>query len=144
MRTPNRSIGLSRHRLLTSQTAIQTQLKNPTSSLLSRGSILQRKCESCGNHTIAGGECSGCTKNKGVLQRKLTIGASNDSLELEADRVVNQVMAASASPAVSVASPRIQRTGQMTEGMGTAPASVDCVLSSPGRPLDRAIQQDMG
>ena len=53
--------------------------------------MLQRKC-ACGNHTVAGGECAECTKNKSDLQRKLTIGASNDPLEREADRVADQVI----------------------------------------------------
>jgi len=79
------------------------------------------------------------------LQRKLTIGASNDPLEQEADRVADQVMSVPTHSAVGSAPPRIQRyTGQMTEGMDTAPASVDHVLSSPGRPLDPSLQQDMG
>jgi len=127
------------------QTLAQTQPQVLTTSPLSKGSILQRNCESCGNHRIAGGECTDCSQKKRSLQSKLTIGASNDPLEQEADRVADQVMAASASPAVSSTPPRIQRfTGQMTEGLGTAPAGVERVLSSPGRPLDRAIQQDMG
>ncbi|MDD5632166.1 MAG: hypothetical protein PHI13_09105, partial [Methylococcales bacterium] len=42
--------------------------------------MLQRKC-ACGNHTVAGGECAECAKNKSGLQRKLAIGASNDPLE---------------------------------------------------------------
>jgi len=130
---------------MTRRTLAQTQPQVPTSSFLSRGNILQRKCESCGNHRIAGGECGDCAQKKSGLQRKLAIGASNDPLEQEADRVADQVMAASASSAVSSAPPRIQRfTGQMTEGLSTAPASVDRVLSSPGRPLEPALQQDMG
>ena len=130
---------------MTRQTATQTQQQASTTSLLSRGGILQRKCESCGQHTIAGGECMECGKQKSGLQRKLTIGSSNDPLEREADRIADQVIAAPAHPAVSGSPPRIQRfTGQMTEGMGTAPASVDRVLSSPGRPLEPGLQQDMG
>jgi len=129
---------------MTRQSATQTQ-QTPTTSLLSRGGILQRKCESCGQHTIAGGECMECGKQKSGLQRKLTIGASNDPLEREADQVADQVMAASAHPAVSDAPPRIQRfTGQTGQADIAAPASVDRVLSSPGRPLEPVLQQDMG
>jgi hypothetical protein len=64
-------------------------------SILQRASsgLLQRKCDSCGQHTIAGGTCGSCEKPQGMLQRKLMIGASNDPLELEADRVADQVMA---------------------------------------------------
>ena len=84
-------------------------------------------------------------EGKPRLQAKLTIGASNDPLEQEADRVADQVLAASAHSAVSGAAPRIQRfTGQGTGDAGTAPASVDRVLSGSGRPLDPSIQQDMG
>ena len=130
---------------MTRETATQTQQQTPTTSLLSRGGILQRKCESCGQHTIAGGECGECTKKKSGLQRKLAIGASNDPLEWEADRVADRVMAASAHSAVSEAPPRIQRfTGQLTEGSESAPPSIDHVLSSPGRPLEPSLQRDMG
>lgn len=79
------------------------------------------------------------------LQTKLTMGASNDPLEQEADRVADQVIAAPAHSAVSEAVPSIQRfTGQSTDDAGTAPASVDRVLSDSGKPLDPAIKQDMG
>jgi len=54
------------------------------------GRILQRKC-ACGNHTMAGGECAECSKVSSGLQRKLTIGASNDPLEQEADRAAEAV-----------------------------------------------------
>ena len=77
---------------MTRQIATQTQQKTPTTNTLSRGSILQRKCESCGQHIIAGGECAGCANKKSGLQRKLTIGASNDPLEREADRTAAEVM----------------------------------------------------
>ena len=60
---------------------------NPSSA----SSILQRKC-ACGNHTMASGECAECAKKKSGLQRKLTIGASDDPLEREADRVADQVL----------------------------------------------------
>jgi hypothetical protein len=132
---------------MTRQNAVQTQQQQASSaSPLSRGGILQRQCEGCGQHTIAGGECTGCAKKKGSLQRKLTIGASNDPLELEAERVADQVMAAPTHSAVSAAPPHIQRfTGQPTgEADMEAPASVDRVLASPGRPLEPSLQQDMG
>ena len=79
-----------------------------------------------------------------LLQAKLTIGASNDPLEQEADRVADQVLAAPANPAVSGAPPHIQRSpGQASAPADTAPASVDHVLAGPGRPLDPALRQDM-
>lgn len=84
-------------------------------------------------------------EGKPRLQAKLSIGASNDPLEQEADRVADQVLAAPAHSSVSGAVPHIQRfTGQGTGDAGTAPASVDRVLSSSGSPLNPTIQQDMG
>ena len=108
------------------------------------GLLLQRKC-ACGSPTSSlTGECAECKSNK-LLQTKLTIGASNDPLEQEADRVADQVLAAPANPAVSSAPPHIQRfRGQSTGLAGTAPASIDRVLASTGRPLDPALRQDMG
>lgn len=106
--------------------------------------ILQRQCV-CGTHTMGGGECAGCTKNKSSLQRKLTIGASNDPLEQEADRIADQVLTAPAHSSLNAVSPRIQRvTGYATGQTDLAPASVDRVLASPGRPLEPALQQEMG
>jgi len=104
---------------------------------------LQRKC-ACGNHTAAGGECAACAKNKSGLQRKLAIGASNDPLEREADRVADQVLTAQTHSSVGGASPRIKRyAGQATEKSDIVPASVDRVLSSSGRPLEPALRKDM-
>lgn len=91
----------------------------------------------------ASGKYIGYAKNES-LQRKPTIGASNDPLEQEADRVADQVMAAPADPAANGAPVRIQRfTGHVREGMDTAPASVDHVLASSGRPLEPTLRQDM-
>jgi len=119
------------------------QQAKTTSFISPAQGILQRQC-ACGNHTVAGGECAECAKKKTVLQRKLTIGASNDPLEQEADRVANQVMAVSAHSVTSGTLPRIQRyTGQTNEGENIAPASVDRVLASSGRPLEPVLRQDM-
>ncbi len=127
--------------------------------------LLQRK-GACGNHAIAGGECAECKKNRAtlqskaihqsasgaihsasripVLQPKLTVGASNDPLEMEADRIADQVLAAPMHSQVKTVPPSIQRyAGQTSERMDTAPASVDRVLASLGRPLEPALQQDM-
>jgi hypothetical protein len=104
--------------------------------------LLQRKC-ACGNHTFAGGACAECAK-KSVLQRKLTIGASNDPLEQEADRVADQVMAAPLHSATSRGPVSIQRyAGQVSEGLEAAPASVEHVLTGSGRSLEPGLRQDM-
>ena len=107
------------------------------------GLLLQRKC-ACGSPTGSlTGECAECISKK-HLQTKLTIGASNDPLEKEADRVADQVLAGPTNPAISGAPPHIQRlTGQVTGQIDTAPASVDRVLASPGNPLGPALRQDM-
>ncbi len=146
------------------KTTSQPQRQIMAAPFLTSG-ILQRRCE-CGNHTLAGGECAECGKGKNnlqrkannqsalgagftlahmpVLQRKLTVGASNDPLEQEADRIADQVLTRPALSAVSSTPPRIQRRmGQATAGTDAAPASVDSALASPGRPLEPAPQQDM-
>lgn len=102
---------------------------------------LQRVC-ACGNHAMAGGACTACARKKTMLQRKLTIGAGNDPLEREADRIAGQVMARSAA-AVSTDSFRIQRASQQAGSMAIVPASVDRVLAGPGKPFDATLQQDM-
>ena len=113
------------------------------SSLPPTHGILQRKC-ACGTHTMAGGECADCAKRKSGLQRNLSIGASNDPLEQEADRIAEQVMAGPAPSSVKPIPPRIQRfSGRPAWQTDSAPASVDRVLASPGRPLEPTLRQDM-
>jgi Domain of unknown function (DUF4157) len=105
------------------------------------GLPLQRKC-TCGSAAELTGECAECAKNR--LQKKLSIGVSNDPLEQEADRVADQVMAMSPNPAVSHVSPRIQRfSGYASEQTGEAPASVEQVVASSGAPLAPVLQHDM-
>jgi outer membrane protein OmpA-like peptidoglycan-associated protein len=114
-------------------------------SSLSQGGILQRKC-ACGSSAGAAGTCGECRgKEGGMLQTKLSIGASDDKYEQEADRVADEVISMSPNSVVNSAPPRIQRfTGQTTGQAGmVAPASVDSVLSSPGSPLEPGLQQDM-
>ena len=113
------------------------------SSSTHAGLLLQRKC-ACGSPTSSlTGECAEC-KSKKRLQTKLTIGASNDPLEQEADRVAYQVMAAPAHSPASGAPPHIQRfTGQPSAVAGTTPASVDRVLSGSGSSLEPALRHDM-
>lgn len=53
--------------VMTRQSVTQTQQQTPTIHPLSSG-ILQRKCASCGQHAIAGGECSECQKQESQLQ----------------------------------------------------------------------------
>ena len=152
------------------QTNSPVQVKTTQKPTLTR--LLQRKC-ACGNSTGLTGECSKCQSKKTVLQQKqdtaqndisevppiineilhsselmqakLTIGASDDPLEREADQIADRVMAAPTHSAVSNAPLHIQRfTGQATvQDDAAVPASVNHVLANPGRPLEPALQQDM-
>lgn len=102
---------------------------------------LQRQC-SCRGVGGATGECPECKRKR--LQTKLTIGASSDPLEQEADLVADQVLAMPAHTGISVTRPQIQRhTGEIAEGSDVAPASVYRVLAGPGQPLAPALQSDM-
>jgi hypothetical protein len=104
--------------------------------------VLQRAC-ACGQHTNGGGECEQC-KKQGQLQRKLAVGASNDPLEREADRIANQVLAGPSGVPINGAPVSIRRfVGQASENAASAPPSVDRVLASSGRPLAPALRQDM-
>jgi|KBSSwiStaDraftv2_1062776.scaffolds.fasta_scaffold04794_10 hypothetical protein len=104
--------------------------------------VLQRKC-ACGNHTIAGDKCDDCSK-KSRLQRKLAIGASNDPLEAEADRIAHQAMTMSAGQITRSGPPRISRLSTTSDRHpDVAPPSVDRALASPGRPLETALRLDM-
>ena len=115
----------------------------PLSNSTHAGLLLQRKC-ACGAPTASlTGECAECKSGK-RLQTNLVIGASNDPLEQEADRVADQVLAAQANPAVSHAAPKIQRDSQAADAATQdAPASVDRALASSGRPLDAPLRHDM-
>jgi len=90
-----------------------------------------------------------------ALQRKLAIGAVNDPLEHEADRVAEQVMRMPASATVPRASPlqlsrkcaeceeekgKLQRKSAGQPAPQTAPPVVHEVLRSPGQPLDAATR----
>lgn len=81
--------------------------------------------------------------NRGILQRKLTIGASHDPLEYEADRVADQVMAASTHSSVNNVPLRIQRFSGQADGQMEVPDSVGHVLAGSGRPLEPTLKQDM-
>lgn len=117
--------------------------KSPLVSLSMQPGILRRKC-ACGNHTTTGGECTDCAKKKMGLQRKLTIGASNDPLEQEADRIADQVMASSSQSAVSGTPVKVQRfTGSSSEQGMEVPTSVEQVLASPGQPLETELREGM-
>ncbi|MET0357342.1 MAG: DUF4157 domain-containing protein [Cellvibrio sp.] len=105
-------------------------------------SVLQPKC-ACGNQTAAGGECTNCAAKK--LQKKLSIGASNDPLELEADRVADQVLGNQSAHSFSnMAAPKIRRRAvQSSTQADEVPASVERTLSSSGNALPTIARRDM-
>jgi len=108
----------------------------------SAGLLLQRKC-ACGGSASSSltGECEECRKKS--LQRKLSVGDSNDPLEREADRVAERVLTpAPRSPVGITAAPR----GVATPANGASsavPAGVDQALSVSGSPLDPGLRLDM-
>lgn len=116
--------------------------KAASTTSVASNKILQRQC-ACGNHTASGGECSTCASKK--LQRKLSIGSTNDPMELEADRVADQVMAYQPAHSFSnISTPKIQRRAEhSSEKAGEVPASVEQVLASSGSPLPTAVRKDM-
>jgi hypothetical protein len=105
--------------------------------------LLQRKC-ACGSPTSSlAGDCEDC-KRKKLLQTKLAMGASNDPLEMEADRMADQLLSVPEYLPISRAQQRIQRYTTMPTGqMEIAPDSVDQVLTSPGTPLESTLRHDM-
>lgn len=116
--------------------------------LLPPQNILRRKCE-CGNHTVAGGQCTECAKTKntaagqtpqGPVQRKLMVGHSSDQSEREADRVSDHV---SRADSTASASPQLESNTSPAVAHEPAPDSVSRVLSSTGSQLDASVRNDM-
>lgn len=125
------------------RTAVAQNMNSENVSSHSHG-ILQRKCASCSSKTTAEDECTECANKKGKLQRKLAIGASNDPLEHEADRVADQVMSMSPNSSISSLAPRIQRASANTgDSIASIPPSVNHVLSNPGSPMQSSLRKDM-
>jgi hypothetical protein len=89
------------------------------------------------------GRQTGLPPATSVIQTKLEVGAVNDPLEHEADRIADQVLMR--SPAgVRAAPPAIQRfSEQANERIDAAPASVERALSVSGRPLEEPLRHDM-
>ena len=116
---------------------LQAAPAKPQAALASaaRG-VLQRKC-ACGL-SKSSSEGRDDEFPSPLLQRKLAIGASNDPLEREADRIANHVMRA--TDGLATPTPPIQVQGHTTSANALdeepAPKSVEQTLSSAGQPLD--------
>jgi hypothetical protein len=79
------------------------------------------------------------------LQKKLSIGASNDPLEAEADRVADQVLANNSGTAdINHSISSVQRHSTTnSEAAHDVPESVNQTLSGSGKPLDKTIRTTM-
>ena len=122
----------------------QTQFKPATATPQPVSGVLQRKC-ACGNSTASvDGECEACKQREAFgLQTKLSMGASNDPLEREADRAASHVMRmGSAEGALSrLNTPRLTRRGQAGHApAGQVPASVHRTLGQQGEPLSSSAR----
>src|SRR6266403_2630003 len=121
------------------------------------GILLQRKCD-CGNHTVGGGQCAQCGQDRtllrsessrfelagnSILQRKLSVGATNDPLESEADRVADAVLTTSNCIGGTRTARRMQRQTNGTAHAEGVPDSVNRVLASPGARMNPALQENM-
>ncbi len=105
---------------------------------------MQRKC-ACGNRTQSTEKCEQCQSSEGVMQCKLTVGDSNDPLELEADRVADQVLSMPLNSSINSSPVKVQRlTSTSTNHSGTVPKSVENTLAMSGSPLSNDLQQNMG
>ena len=84
------------------------------------------------------------SKPLSCIQAKLAVNAPGDLYEQEADRVADRVLATPAHRVVTGAPMNIQCfSGQLAGQSKTAPASVNQVLASSGRPLEPALRHDM-
>jgi len=129
------------------KTGLQTTTGALTHSSFAAG-LLLRKCD-CGNHTVAGGQCTECKKEKSAdrvdisstsIQPKLIVGPCNDPQEQEADRIADHV----ASSQHSTQDPVIAGDlGQSANLSTSAPPAVAATLTSRGRHLDSSVQKEM-
>lgn len=104
------------------------------------GVILQRKC-ACGGTPGPAGECEECRRKR--LQRKLSIGLSNDPLESEADRLAEQALAGHRRSNVTPARNHVQRASGPLDEIDASEAGVEQILSSSGSELEPPVKNDM-
>ena len=111
--------------------------------------LIQRKCD-CGGIAKLAGQCSACENNKLLgIQPKLSIGASNDVYEREADRVADEVVripygGEKIADKFLKVKPLVQRRVSDTQNdTNSAPTLVQEVLRSSGQPLDQSTRDYM-
>lgn len=116
---------------------------HPASAPHARPHKLQRKC-ACGATATNGETCEACKAKR--VQTKLAVGATDDPLEREADRIAEQVTDASGPGAPGAAPPGVQRAANDASahaGGQSSPASVERALAGAGQPLEPAVRRDM-
>ena len=129
-----------------------SNVRKPGTDSAQGDGFLRRQC-ACGARTLGAATCAACGQARKAgaisgLQAKLRLGAVDDPLEAEADRISEQVLAAP-KPGVlgmQAAAPAIQRrSGDPAQAAthASVPASVDAVLGASGAPLEPALRQDM-
>jgi hypothetical protein len=126
------------------ETRHRTPINQAPASLPLGSRLLQRNCN-CGQHAVAGGACTACSKQQHLrLQTKLSVGEPGDRYEQEADRIADRVMAMPAHDAVADAPLHVQRfVAQTSRHSEEIPDTAGRVLTSPGRPLHTDLRQDM-
>jgi len=125
------------------KTALAQQ--NKTAGILptTQHNFLQRRCNSRNRNRVSE-ECAYWASGSSGLQRKLALGAANDPLEREADRIADQVMVMSGSEVLNNGPLHRQPVTGASDGFTeTVPKSVRGVLAGPGRPLEPGLRQDM-
>ena len=129
---------------------LQAKAARPASGSSHAGLLLQRKC-ACGSPASAlTSECAPC-QSKGRLQAKLVVGASNDPLEHEADRLAEQVLQmpqpkpADVPGASKGGGLRVSRyfSAASVQGTPEVPPAVRDVMRSPGQALDPTTRSFM-
>ncbi|MEO1208790.1 MAG: DUF4157 domain-containing protein [Cyanobacteria bacterium J06638_20] len=74
---------------MTRQTATPTLQQTSTTHPLSQGGILQRKCATCGQHTISGSKCTQCQKNRRPQQQQSTRQSTREAVPAIVHDVLN-------------------------------------------------------
>lgn len=120
---------------------VQRSLAKPGTSTCGAG-LVQRKC-ACGSaQSSVGNTCEECGSRP--LQRKLSVGNSDDAYEREADRVASMVTQNQrlAAPLRQTRIP-IQRVAMHESNLDSAPPSVETALSNGGAPMEAGVRQEM-
>jgi hypothetical protein len=160
------SHGQAQHAMAVTDSRPELEQQQGVLSLMAGSLRLQRKC-ACGAPSAAGGTCAACEEKASgasspMLQKMMMIGAADDPLEREADRVAEQVMRTPESqlerscpcgggcPKCQTEQPGRENESLQTNpvqasdtGQSAAPPTVHEVLRSSGEPLDPATRAFM-